>query len=433
MPLKASTKKPRNARLASTLVSALKKKAAAVVRKAVAKRPMARARSTSPAARPPAAKPSPRPRVIRRSIVRKPARGPTVRAAQPRPSPAKSAQRGAPAIEKPRAKRRAAAFEAMRRPAMSLSAPPQPFSPPASSGGGQAPSPAFEETFAIPAGYGEDRIVLMVKDPWWLYAYWEIQPATERAARSQLLPHEVADLSSVLRVYDVTDADFPAQPAHGFFDIPLSGLATNWYIEVSKPNRSFVVEIGLLTRQGRFLLLARSNRVTTPRFGPSDVFDEEWMVSDEDYWKLFGMTAGIGMGASPTALKKFMEQLPSSALFSPGAFSPGMFSPVKQQRARAFWLRVDAELIVYGATDPKAAVTIQGQPVALRDDGTFSVRMALPDGTQTIPVEATSPDHVETRTITPIVTRRTERSETLRESTDASRPAPSKQPNPVSS
>ena len=66
------------------------------------------------------------------------------------------------------------------------------------------------------------------------------------------------------------------------------------------------------------------------------------------------------------------------------------------------------ELIVYGATEPKAAVTLQGQPIKLRPDGTFSVRMDLPDGAQTIPVQATSPDGVETRTITPIVTRETE-------------------------
>ncbi len=69
---------------------------------------------------------------------------------------------------------------------------------------------------------------------------------------------------------------------------------------------------------------------------------------------------------------------------------------------------MDADDVVHGATDPKAAVRIQGQPVAVRPDGTFSVRMHLPDGTQAIPVEAASPDHVETRTITPTVTRSTE-------------------------
>ena len=246
----------------------------------------------------------------------------------------------------------------------------------------------------------------MVKDPWWLYAYWEIQPVQERQVRSQLAPDEHAGLQTVLRVYDVTDLDFPNQPAHRFFDIPLSGLATSWFIHADAPNRSFVIDLGLLTVRGRFLTIVRSNRVTTPRFGPSEVIDEQWMVADEEYWRLLGVTTGIGMGSSPSGLRALLERkLHSAALSSPGLFSPTRPKPGKE---RGFWLWVDAELIIYGATDPKAAVSIQGQPIRLRPDGTFSVRMALPDGALTIPVEAVSPDRQEAQTITPTVTRTTE-------------------------
>jgi len=45
-----------------------------------------------------------------------------------------------------------------------------------------------------------------------------------------------------------------------------------------------------------------------------------------------------------------------------------------------FWLNVNAELIVYGATEADAQVTFEGQPVLLRPDGTFTYRMTLPDG-----------------------------------------------------
>jgi len=152
----------------------------------------------------------------------------------------------------------------------------------------------------------------MVKDPWWLYAYWDITPGTERATRSQLLPQEVPGLQSVLRVYDVTDEDVPTGPARVGMDIPLSGLATHWYIQVNAPNRSFVVEIGLLTRSGRFLALARSNRVTTPRFGPSAVIDEAWQITDEAFWKLLGQ-AGVGLGSSPTDWAKLTQRPPASS------------------------------------------------------------------------------------------------------------------------
>ncbi len=266
----------------------------------------------------------------------------------------------------------------------------------------QGPSRAasVEEQFSIPTGYGQDRIVLMVKDPWWLFAYWEIQPATERAARSQLLPHEVAGLQSVLRVYDVTGIEFPAQPATALFDISLSGLATNWYIHVNAPNRSFVVEIGLLANTGRFLPLTRSNRVTTPRFGPSEIIDEAWMTTDETYGKLLGTLANLGSGSSPVEWARFMAHAVSSGNWS----SMNVLSQGKPSVVRGFWCRVNTDLVIHGATEPRATVTIQGQPVAVRKDGTFSLRLALPDGTQTITIEVVSPDGRQTRTVTPIVT-----------------------------
>jgi hypothetical protein len=54
-------------------------------------------------------------------------------------------------------------------------------------------------------------------------------------------------------------------------------------------------------------------------------------------------------------------------------------------------------LIIYGATEPDAKVTIGGRAIQLRPDGTFSFRFALPDGVYSLPVAATSADKVETR------------------------------------
>ena len=237
----------------------------------------------------------------------------------------------------------------------------------------------------------------MVKDPWWLYAYWEIQPGTERSVRSRFLPHEIAGLQSILRVYDVTGIDFPREPAHRSFDISLSGLATNWYIHTNDPSRSFIVDIGLFAHTGRFLLLARSNRVTTPRFGPSDVIDELWMTTDESFWKLFGASAGIGIGSSPMTWFQLMQQ----RLFSGAATS---LAPSRPSVVKGFWCRMNTDVVIHGATEPKSTVVIQGQPAVVRNDGTFSLRVTLPEGTQAMAIEVTSPDGQQTHTFTQVVT-----------------------------
>jgi hypothetical protein len=59
---------------------------------------------------------------------------------------------------------------------------------------------------------------------------------------------------------------------------------------------------------------------------------------------------------------------------------------------RGFWFNVNAELVIYGATEANATVTIAGRPIRLRPDGTFSYRFALPDGLYQLPIRAVSSD-----------------------------------------
>lgn len=66
-------------------------------------------------------------------------------------------------------------------------------------------------------------------------------------------------------------------------------------------------------------------------------------------------------------------------------------------RERSFWFNVNAELVVYGATEPTARVTIGGRIIRLRRDGTFSYRFALPDGEYQLPITAESADGFEAR------------------------------------
>ena len=83
---------------------------------------------------------------------------------------------------------------------------------------------------------------------------------------------------------------------------------------------------------------------------------------------------------------------------SPAAAFGGVSSPSGgQERRRGFWFNINAELILYGATEPDAVVSIGGREIKLRRDGSFSFRFALPDGAYELPATAQSADGEETR------------------------------------
>jgi hypothetical protein len=91
------------------------------------------------------------------------------------------------------------------------------------------------------------------------------------------------------------------------------------------------------------------------------------------------------------------------------------------QAPAGFWFKINAELIVYGATEPNASVTIGGQPIALRPDGTFRVQLALPDGSFELPVTAHSIAG-ELRRAQLHFSRRTERQGDVEELSDPTNP-----------
>ena len=252
----------------------------------------------------------------------------------------------------------------------------------------------------LPETYGVDKIILQVRDPRWLHSYWELNAQTLNGFKNRL-GDDFYRARKVLRVYDVTNINFNGANAHAFFDILINDYASSWYIDTAGPGRSWCVDLGLMLPDGRFITIMRSNVVHTPLDGPSVITDEEWMIPEEMFARLYGM--GFGLGRSSPVGRAWQERIKQ------GVFSSGISSsPVKKEiKDRNFWLKVDCELIVYGATEPNAQVSVQGAPIKLRPDGTFTLRYYLPDGKQIISVNAVAADKLEERTITPIVTRET--------------------------
>lgn len=259
------------------------------------------------------------------------------------------------------------------------------------------------EAIEIPAGYNVDRIVAMVRDPYWILAYWEV---TDRKYRE--LERHFGDTwpkcKMILRVYDKTDA----KPTH--FDIVIAHGTRNWYVTVTAERR-YQIAIGALSPDGKFEQIAISNIVETPSDRVSDRIDEHWMVPDDVFKKIFAASGGHDMHAASAELgglleKRLLEEISSGAVTS---FGSGAWPKPEKGRKFRFW--VATELILYGGTEPDARVTVQGKEVKLRPDGTFSMRFALPDGKVPLPVTATSGDGLEERTINTNVTKKSEKKE----------------------
>jgi uncharacterized protein len=265
----------------------------------------------------------------------------------------------------------------------------------------------------LPAGYGKDRIVVMVRDPYWLHCYWELtRHAIQRAEAA--LGQEWHTAKPILRLLQVNSRETTNASESIVRDIEIHGGCNNWYVDVGNPPCSFRVDIGYLARSGKFYVLARSNVVTTPRAGISDVIDENWADIDaKKADRIYAMSSGFDPTASSLELKQLFEEHLRRPLGSPAVTSFGSGGLLPGGRRRKFWFQLDAELIVYGATESNARVTLQGQPVKLRSDGTFTMRFSLPDGRQIIPAVAVSPDGVEERTIVLAVERNTKQLEPM--------------------
>ena len=100
--------------------------------------------------------------------------------------------------------------------------------------------------------------------------------------------------------------------------------------------------------------------------------------------------------SSPMAA--FGAGAPSEEAGVPG-LAPAVSSPLggEMERAKNFWFNINAELVIYGATEPNAKVTLGGHQIKLRSDGTFSFRFALPDGKYDLPAVAVSADGTDGR------------------------------------
>jgi hypothetical protein len=334
-----------------------------------------------------------------------------------------------------------------------------PSSPPAAGPGqryslGAVPPPehvAGKDAGELPEAYGTEQLLLTARDPHWLYARWDLTRAQQRKYNSLSSDHHL-----VLRIYLSEIKGEPASEVHvhpesthwflyvnqagakylaqlGYYmkgkwttvstssatltppdslsddtsvqfasipmDVPFTQLMQLARTAVEQ-NIPLVEVVQQLRADGYNFPPARPGEKWTPARQQAlaaiitmDSVRRVWMGSLEITELTRRQLAqdmsslGVGQFSAPSSPLGGLSSITSLSSAFGGAY----------ERRKSFWFNVNAELIIYGATEPDAEVTIGGRVIKLRPDGTFSYRFSLPDGQYELPAVAISADKTDGR------------------------------------
>ncbi|HEX5219662.1 MAG TPA: DUF4912 domain-containing protein [Verrucomicrobiae bacterium] len=307
--------------------------------------------------------------------------------------------------------------------------------------GPETPAAHFPTTEThLPTSYDTGRLFLAARDPHWIYAYWDINPTVQFQynARSQ-------DRHLILRMHE---RDLSSKPA---VEIHVHPESRHWFAHVERAGEQYVADLGYYQVGRQWKSVATSALVRTPPASlsadskvefatiPAEVpFETMLSLLKEGEEQQLPLAHGIeqlrerrsrdfppvppttawtpeqeralaeivatGRGQKALLGSQEITGLPIEGLpaeFSqfnlPSSFEHGSSPLGGDQPPREFWLKVNAELTVYGSTEPNAKVSIGGKEIALQPDGSFSLRFALPDGKYELPIVAVSADGTDAR------------------------------------
>ena len=268
----------------------------------------------------------------------------------------------------------------------------------------------------------ETRVVFLPRDPQWAYVFWEISEEDRKRAQKE------GASRLCLRLADVTGIHDGSSHPHTLQEVPVDSHSTEWYLPVPLCDRDYRVELGYRINNS-WMSLAFSSVARVPALHPSEQILDQFVPfslesaapasaptpvtpaepSDSGLHERLYQSATVHFRRRRVGSEEFQEGIDSSAdrrglsdsgigLWASGRNESGLGGVTPRQRS--FWLVADAELIVYGATDPSARLTIGGEDVPLSTDGTFRIQVPFRDGDQVYAIEATAADGEQKRNIT---------------------------------
>jgi hypothetical protein len=116
----------------------------------------------------------------------------------------------------------------------------------------------------------------MARDPYWAFAYWEIDEETKQKIKA-----DPGFEGLLLRVHDIKLINFTGDNSNFYFDIPVLLSDMKWYINVPHPDSVYLIQL-LYSSHGEKKFIAQSNVINTPRENISEVIDSEWISATTD-------------------------------------------------------------------------------------------------------------------------------------------------------
>jgi hypothetical protein len=304
----------------------------------------------------------------------------------------------------------------------------------------------------LPESYGTKKLFLTARDPHWLYAHWDLTREQQLKLNAQS-----ADGHLVLRIYAHKIEGHPTyeihvhpESRHWFTHVERAGNSyvaeLGYYSELGKWTR-VSTSSGTMTPPDAVSAETDTDFATIPfefpfakllelikaalcenlplaqaleelrRHGYPDLprvtaaatvpQPASWTPQQEQALaKIINIDAvrRVWMGSleiTELIRRKLAHEISSLGASQFGISSAGVSSLSSpfggMEKAKGFWFNVNAELIIYGATEPDAKVTLGGHEIKLRPDGSFSYRFSLPDGKYDLPAVAVCADGDDAR------------------------------------
>ena len=229
-----------------------------------------------------------------------------------------------------------------------------------------------------------------------------------------------------LRLYDATGAGEAKLNQGTLREITVDSYSTEWYLPIPLADRDYKVELGY--KYGfKWMSLAFSSISHVPGSHPSEQILDKFVpfnldssssepptvISSPQGQETNGLHERLYQAATSfpkrrkVGSEEFMEDMNSVNANSNitdsglGQWSSGINeSGIGMVENRSFWLVADSELIVYGATDPSAKLTIGKEEVPLAADGTFRLQVPFRDGSQKYEIKAVDVSGEQEKSIT---------------------------------